>query len=657
MSDERLAAYANWLRANKDKQGTPDFVKVADAYRTLRQPQLDAQTAPQPGFLSRLGGMAERAAANVVTGPYDMAASGVNGIANVAGKLGMADDGTRLPYAGPALRAKLGIPEQPANASLPERVLETAANVALQRRLPGASEYKGVLPELGHVARTTAGIEGGGELGQLVGGDTGRMVGSVLGGGGANIAANLATRPLSALGGENAGEVYDAAQRIGVRPTAGEVGNQGVKTVEKAFGAYPLIGAFIDRARNQSAEGLQGVRDRAAGAINEGSPPINEAHGPGFAFLEAARQGNGRISNQLSGEQNALEDAIGSNAATDVRPTVDALRSLGSTTTDSRTSPMAARAQELLNMATGGPTSRFPSPFTPAASPTDALNNVRPVPMGPAGPEGAVPYGVVKDVRTDLGRELNGMEGIDAHQAAPIYSALTQAMRDTADSRGQGAAFDAANARYAQMHPIAEQLGNIAASGESGAESALKGALHNSRAALDPKFNPNGATNADMVDALRPNEWNPVAASLVSRLGDQGTAFRPDLLARDWGMPGRSSGYSPEAQAMLTRSHPQSFSDLHDAATVGNEYAMPVARDGLSNAIGGLTAVKALTGGLTAAGGLPALAALPFAVGGLESGPVVRGIAGRATPLPQLAQENAPGLRASILNGLYGGGQ
>ena len=41
---DRLSAYADWLVANQNKQGTPEFETVANSYKQLRS---QGTTAPQ----------------------------------------------------------------------------------------------------------------------------------------------------------------------------------------------------------------------------------------------------------------------------------------------------------------------------------------------------------------------------------------------------------------------------------------------------------------------------------------------------------------------------------------------------------------------------------------------------------------------------------
>lgn len=60
---DRLEAYADWLVANQNKRGTPEFDTVANAYKELRQqPQQQAIPAREPGVMESLGrGIADRA--------------------------------------------------------------------------------------------------------------------------------------------------------------------------------------------------------------------------------------------------------------------------------------------------------------------------------------------------------------------------------------------------------------------------------------------------------------------------------------------------------------------------------------------------------------------------------------------------------------------
>ena len=45
---DRLEAYADWLVANQNKRGTPEFDTVANAYKQLRQQPQPKTAAPAP---------------------------------------------------------------------------------------------------------------------------------------------------------------------------------------------------------------------------------------------------------------------------------------------------------------------------------------------------------------------------------------------------------------------------------------------------------------------------------------------------------------------------------------------------------------------------------------------------------------------------------
>ena len=60
----RLDKYANWIVQNKDKKGTPDFDKVANAYRTLRSQDTppandNSDNSDNTGINSPTGGFME----------------------------------------------------------------------------------------------------------------------------------------------------------------------------------------------------------------------------------------------------------------------------------------------------------------------------------------------------------------------------------------------------------------------------------------------------------------------------------------------------------------------------------------------------------------------------------------------------------------------
>lgn len=664
---DRLDAYENWLRANKDKAGTPDFVKVAEAYRELRSAEASLSAAPAqapaaPGWADTLGNAATgtmnmlgRVGMNVVTGGADM----VSGVGNMMlggmqkafpnmpmrGSGDLSNDDYKaifgrdapngFPYAGQALKEAVGIPEMSKDAPAWARTLETGLNVATNRRL-----YNGPVTSVGkeaaHIGLPTAGIELGGEAGHLVGGDVGQMLGSIAGGGGASIAVNKGLTPLKYLGNEEAGNVYDAAKRLGVEGdlTAGSVGNGGVKWTEKSLGSVPLMGWGVNRKREAMSSAIEGARDDAAMALTGGRQPDPSPGARGAALIQGSQDAERRIQTGLSAEQQALEDAVGSNTPTRVGPIVTTGERQAMSTNEGNAGPIRQRTEELTSMTPTGPAVRDPT-----------------------APINTVPYGVLKDWRTDLNAEREGMSPVAGHLVDPIANAATESMRETARFRGVEPQFDAANAAYAHAQPTLEQLRTVGGRYE-GPQRGHTGGMDSGQA---EGFLRRGLIGDEplrpVVDAMDPQRWGYIAGSHVAGLGQQPKGgFRPDNFAAEWGAPNQKGGISGPGQALLTQSAPTTLGQLTDAATMGRNFNTNVAADGLSRAIGGLTAASAVGGGLLAGGGVPSLLLGTLPAFALESGPVVRGLAGRSTPLVDMLQQKQAGLRAGVVNGLYGPG-
>jgi hypothetical protein len=230
-------------------------------------------------------------------------------------------------------------------------------------------------------------------------------------------------------------------------------------------------------------------------------------------------------------------------------------------------------------------------------------------------------------------------------------------MREAARFRGVEPQFDLANARYAQAQPTLDELRRVGGN-YNGGQRVHEGGMDSGQAEAFLRRGLVGEQRlAPVVDAMDPGMWGYVAGSHVAGMGQQPKGgFRPDNFAAEWGAPGTKGGTSGPGQAMLTQTAPRTLSDLTDAATMGRNFNTPVAADGLSRAIGGLTAASAVGGGLYAGGGPLALALGTLPAFALESGPVVRGLAGRPTPLVDMLQQRQGGLRSAIIDALYSSG-
>lgn len=639
MSEDRVRAYADWIRANQDKQGTPEYVRVTQAYRELRQAPITPAAPQQDGLVDRGMNMLGRVGTNMITGPMDMAALAANKFAEKTegtwlDKLfsggqpaanvpwgGADNNASRVPYAGPALREQIGIKEQDPNAGYIERGIETALNVIAGRNAMGVTAPT-TRQAVTQVAAPTVGSIAGEDIGRAIGGEDGAILGSIVGGGGGSIAGNIATRPLALMGGANAGAIYDAGQNVGARVTAGQVGNGGVKWLEKSIGALPLAGWGINRAREQASQGIEAARDRAINMITQGGSVGVEPGQRGGALITGAQQAESRIQKALSAEQDALERNIGSQTPVRIRPALDASRAAASSTDDINAAPILARANQLESMSPTGATARDPT-----------------------APIETVPYGVAKDFRTNINTKRDGLDPVAGHLQDPITSSITDAMREAARFRGVERDFDFANTRYAQAQPTLQELRRV------GGEYDPRSGMH--RDGLDAKQADNFINHglsaperlAPFADTLDPRAWNYVAGSTIAGMGQQPRGgFRPDMFAQQWGGVGESKGVNPQSAALLTQNAPRAQAVLDDAATLGRAYNIPVAAEGLSRAIGGLTAASALgAAGYGAFGpwGLPLAMAPSFL---MESGPVVRGLAGRATPIADTIYSRMPGM-------------
>lgn len=90
MADDRATAYADWIVKNQDKQGTPEFDTVANAYKQLRG---QAATAPKPQSTGEwlgdqakfIGGRLANAAISVPGLPADLVGLQLKGLDYLAG--------------------------------------------------------------------------------------------------------------------------------------------------------------------------------------------------------------------------------------------------------------------------------------------------------------------------------------------------------------------------------------------------------------------------------------------------------------------------------------------------------------------------------------------------------------------------------------------
>ena len=286
--------YANWIVANADKQGTPDFDTVAKAYQEAKAaesgqpdltgrvgsaPAMPTQAEPQQSYdpLKTLFNAPGSLVRNTVGGLYNAVTSPLQTGQALSDVIA---GGVYKALPGPVQRGLTAIEQSPYNPLGDPAALQRAQNVA------GA---------VGKDYATTYGTGAGFQ--QMMEQDPFRFVGDVsmlAGGAGAGLRAtnlgprsaavanaltqtgnvinpmNMLAKPAAAVISPMVAPGVKALMGEGVIPTAGQILGGGFKRAEEGLTSIPLIGDFIKDAQARAVAGL----NRAA--INRSLTPIGE---------------------------------------------------------------------------------------------------------------------------------------------------------------------------------------------------------------------------------------------------------------------------------------------------------------------------------------------------------------------------------------------
>jgi hypothetical protein len=440
---QRRLDYAQWLKDNQDKAGTPDYVKMSEAYRSVS----DAADAPKGNseafnvatrFATR-SGLSPIAAAdfgvaltNAGLNPLNWPADYIRGKLENAGVIAPTQF-KPIPEPGAVIRQSLNVPEQ---ASTPlQRAAEFGAE-AVSGGLPAIARSviraaPGLAPKIlagaralaTNVAAPVAGAQLGGEIGGQMYGETGRMAGSLLGGAGAQSGAGLLGRGVSSVASRYDPRQYaasDAAniQRIGenqgVPPTFGALANRkGVALERELMGQSP----GIEAQSNAMLDAMQ-ARGKALVQERQALPARTPGNAEVINQAEQARVGGGDVSGRV---QQYLEDQVGQKAVL-TQPVENALLALRN--------------------------KMDPNDWNATVKPRlDAIQQMNPVDPATGARIPYARYEQFKNWRSNLGKDLLDMPGMQAKYHGEVYEPATQAMRDTAIRAGvPGEAFDTAQA-------------------------------------------------------------------------------------------------------------------------------------------------------------------------------------------------------------------
>jgi hypothetical protein len=611
------------------------------------------------GYLKPAAEGAGRVYSEATEWPADLAVGAYN-VGRHA--LGSTDPSGDLSSPSENFRQTYGIPEMAADAPAWQRWGEGGLAVAASGLNPAAIARLGVPRLLAGVARRTAGgalATATGEKGAEIGGDIGDLVnqrelGTFVGGlaGGATpsalkigaergIVAPLTRHP-------NAPEIYTSAHAITPEgqppqdPSFRTLANPVGQRIASTLGALPILGTPIERANEATSNLIQGARDRVAtemagprGLPYEGASPESI----GAEYVRGAQQASAGGAGALGtpsaprpdlrmqrDEAFAPVNQAMAGGTVDVQPVVQSVeRSLQQRpTTPDNEAAIRALVGQLTARSPGGP--QFIGPVDPAYA-------SRPMPA---------PWSLVKDFRTGIRQDIGeGPISVPANRVADIKGDTTTAMRDAVtQTMGSPAPFDRPNemlaSRIGPMLAHAYQVGGTPLGPGQFRDPMAEGPAY--RRLMGNMQSPSALEPLTVPANFPAESWRNISGQVISRLGDAGQgAFRPEHFHRDWNKIG------PGVQDLLTQTPQGGVSPgrqaLDNAATVASNYSTPLARHGLTGALGAAYSVHAVLDALKKIG----LGAAGSALGGraianyMES-PGLKAAMGRASVAPELAR-------------------
>jgi hypothetical protein len=553
---ERLDAAANWIRNNQDKAGTPEFVKVAGAYRDLRGASLpDITEARANEDPNSWGNIADRVGTNALAAVPDL---GI-GIYN-AGARALGYPNAQADYIAPKMRAAVGAKELPEDASTWQQLGEGAGSALLgggARAIASApSLAQAAYRTLPTVIAPTVGSHYGGKVGASVGeaiGDreTGALLGSIVGGGASQapfVARGRVANRMAGMSREDAPEIAAAAERQGVTPTVGMLGDERAQRIERDLGNKQGSASVIAAGRTGAIDDITAALDRAAVARGS-TDPLPTPGTIGGDVSEVARVGRDQMGNISSAAQQQLMDRIGPRTDTDVSGILASMENVRQRTDPGTAAPIDARLGTLRQML-----------------PVDEEGNVV---------SANVPYERLKDWRTNLRARSQGYDPVPTRYAGEIYDATTDAMRGAAESSGVPADYfnNVQTRTRGIMGPEGphEQLDAVANSDPSQAYNYVR------RGEQNPE-------QLRMLQATGSPELDRVLGDYVRQRGNQtiGTngARGPINFANWW------DRMHPEARDVLGGTQAPNITDV---ATLARSFDYPTSQTGLGRTVGPLT--------------------------------------------------------------------
>lgn len=307
--------YANWIVANKDKQGTPDFETVAKAYQEAKTAEgLQAAPVGEGMPAARAGAALDAAPVAEAEQPagYNPFATGANFFPslyrNTVGGLveavsnplqtaqGIGDivaGGVYKALPGPVQRGLTAIETSPYNplgnptALQRAQTMATAAGQEFVRPYSSGAEFQKTMEEdpFRPISDLSALLGGGGAALRAanMGGRTATVANALTRGSELTNPINMLTRPAAAVVSPMVDPGVRALMAEGITPTTGQILGGGYKRFEEGLTSIPVIGDFIKSAQNRAVEQLN------TAAFNRALKPIGSSLPSGTTGREAVQ--------------------------------------------------------------------------------------------------------------------------------------------------------------------------------------------------------------------------------------------------------------------------------------------------------------------------------------------------------------------------------
>lgn len=407
------------------------------------------------------------------------------------------------------------------------------------------------------------------------------------------------------LGGRGASNRLTDIEAQGVTPTAGLVSTRRpVHGMESALGNVPSSAGTMqtaaERTRDEVAGRVRSLADEYASASGLPTTATRSAQDIGNTVQQGARAASERFTQRQEQLYAAAYDQIGRNTPTPV----------------TNVATLEADVASLVNAA--------PNSFAPTVQ--QALTRMQAVLTDARNSGGAIPFDVLRQIRTDIGRDIDnpvlaGSRGSANDNLRRLYGAITEDLNAVARQSPEGGRALAQADRYTRFNmtqnvPTLQRMSDADTSGQ-----VFNTAMSGSRESAD--------TLMRLRRNLAPEEWDRVAGGVLGRMGiarpgaqdATGEMFSVNTFLTNWNSLSREA-----REALFSRGRYAQIAPALDQIARVASYARDI--DRMANPSGTarhLIYLQALGGvGLDASGGMGAGTAqfvAPYAAAKLMTNP------------------------------------